>query len=672
MDLFRPSSSAGMTDEHALARSRQQINSLLQRFKFVLQWIKCSAKNLLHIDEVFRKAQQAVLYPITPLYDLSTARLTADCRRALTRIFRIYDRDNDGLLSNDELDAFQCQAFPVRLVERDFAGWKKVVSRNNITDDAVVQDGKFTVSGFLAIFEVFITQNRLESPWRALRYFGYDDELSLDVPPSVTSPLDDKVARNWRLSTSARHFLAATFHQFDSDDDGILSGDDVQAIFSIVPEPSLPPWHPVRAPSIFHDSFSLPKVYHGVSGSESPSYPENTPIALSSSLSASGITICSAASLPSVDVSCVNEDLLSVSRPLSFLDWMGHWHMVSAISPSATRAELYRLGHVEDATWKTQNQKKIRKGTVTPNSTDYSSELFPSREIRILVLGSRGCGKTALLNALCCFNQGVASWANSADSSRTKSPETQSTFVKLKRKQDLKGGTLDSAGEELVVHLIFTEVPGSDPRNCNADLKGLVSLDSGSKSRSFDAVLLVFDCTELSSLSYVKDIETTLLEEEIPRVFLGMKQDLFRKTTTIEESDRVDDHEAETISAAEAASQHCIKQDLEPPLLMSVTESKLGANSDASGIECMKTLDHLARCALKEPGVDQLRSTPHAEKKRKEAASRRTKMIWLGGLVSVSVAVAVGVGVFWGGVTKGGRKECIGGWIRQLLGSAHP
>lgn len=90
MDLFRPSNSAGMTDEQALARSRQQIVSLMQRFRFVRQCSKCSAKNLLRVDEVFLKAQQAVLYPFTPLYDLETGRLTDNCQRAFTRIFRMY------------------------------------------------------------------------------------------------------------------------------------------------------------------------------------------------------------------------------------------------------------------------------------------------------------------------------------------------------------------------------------------------------------------------------------------------------------------------------------------------------------------------------------------------------------------------------------------------------
>ena len=71
-------------------------------------------------------------------------------------------------------------------------------------------------------------------------------------------------------------------------------------------------------------------------------------------------------------------------------------------------------------------------------------------------------------------------------------------------------------------------------------------------------------------------------------------------------------------------------------------------------------LECLTKCVLEESGVDQLRSRPDAEKKRKEGAKRRRK-IWLGGgLVSVSVAVAIGVGVLWGGIGKASGEVAVG------------
>ena len=313
MDLFRTSSTAGMTDKQVLDRSRQQIVSLMQRFRFVRQCIKCSAKNLLRVDDVFVKAQQAVLYPFTPLYDLDNGRLTEDCRKAFTRIFRMFDADKDGLLSDAELDQFHREAFQTPVVDRDFAAWKKVVTRNNPTDEVVVKDSKFTIPGFLAIFDVFISQNRLDVVWQALRQFGYDDDLRLHIPDSVTAPpqhdkLDEK---NWRLTPAARTFLSDLFHHFDSDHDGKLSSDDLLTIFSILPEPSLPPWHHARAPEVFKHCSGMPKI--PVGGSSRPDSPggsggngESVALAMSQSLSASGITILSSDSVPTVNMGTVH------------------------------------------------------------------------------------------------------------------------------------------------------------------------------------------------------------------------------------------------------------------------------------------------------------------------------------------------------------------------------
>lgn len=645
MDLFRPSNTAGMTDEQALARSRQQIVSLMQRFRFVRQCIKCSAKNLLRVDEVFVKAQQAVLYPFTPLYDLITGRLTDNCKRAFTRIFRMYDLDNDGLLSNAELDAFQNQTFHVPLVEKDLAGWKKVVHRNNPTDEPVVRDGKFTEAGFLAIFDVFISQNRLDVPWKVLRKFGYDDDLVLHVPPSISAPTDDA---HWKLSKSARQFLARMFYQFDSNHDGILSADDVAAIFSIIPEPCLPPWHPVRAPKVFEGCFSLPKVLPPSSGSgssregsDASSGEQQQPMALSQSLSTSGITIISASSLPTVDMSS-SSLTHPVCQPMTFLDWMGHWHMISAISPSTARAELFRLGHVEDSR-RRDSKKRRRKNS----GADYSSVVLPSQEIRVLVLGSRGSGKTALLNCLC----SEADTSPTETSSTTK-PETTSTCIRTKKQPIVKGVKVDDDGQEFAVHLVFTEVPeaqGNEASKQMAELKHVVGSPTG-KNRFCDLVAFTFDSTKEESLAYAKEMEAELLSDDVARVFVATKGDVVDGTVLT------------------AAKEHCRELDLEAPLLTSATDSMLGASNDPAAAKARaNVLEQLANCVLEENGVDQLRSKPHAEKKRKEAAKRR-KMIWLGGLVGVSVAVAVGVGVLWGGVGKGERKGRAFGWLRHILG----
>ncbi|KAF8787884.1 Mitochondrial Rho GTPase 1-A like protein [Argiope bruennichi] len=65
------------------------------------------SKTLKNISELFYYAQKAVLHPTTPLYVTETRDLTEKCKKALTRIFKICDYDNDEVLSDYELNQFQ-------------------------------------------------------------------------------------------------------------------------------------------------------------------------------------------------------------------------------------------------------------------------------------------------------------------------------------------------------------------------------------------------------------------------------------------------------------------------------------------------------------------------------------------------------------------------------------
>lgn len=631
MDLFLPSSAAGVTDEQVLARSRQQIVSLMQRFRFIRQCIKCSAKNLLRVDEVFLKAQQAVLYPFTPLYDLDIGRLSEDCQRAFTRIFRMFDRDHDGLLSHSELDRFQHETFHVPVYERDLTGWKKVVSRDNPNEE-VVRDGKFTVAGFLAIFDVFISQNRLDVPWQALRSFGYDDNLNLKVPENVISGPEDA---SWSLTFSARRFLSDLFHQFDSDHDGVLSLDDMDAIFSIIPEPSLPPWHPIRSRDLFRDAFSRPMMpYSELATSDS------TGSYISQCLSASGITIISNESFPSVDISSINRAAL-VSTPLTFLDWMGLWHAISVISPRTTRAELFRLGHNEDA--RSNRRGRGRRKLVAPLREYASDSLLPSRELRVLLLGSPSSGKTALINSLC-----GGRTKDPLKTSKTASPETTNTFVRMKRKKSKKSSKGEGY-EMVVVHLIITEVPEAEAENRATQQKQVSEMLSDG---GCDLVVLAFDSTNSASLAYAKHLESSLLTEDLARVYVATKSDQCGPT---QDRDDEEDDEWQPTTVIDQAAMHCRELDLEPPLITSATESMVGPADDLGEQNRSQALGHLARCALKEPGIESLRAKPHEERKRREASKRRNrKMIWFG--VGVGVAAAV-VGYLWTSGTSSGSKR---------------
>jgi len=60
-------------------------------------------------------AQRAVLFPISPLFDSLEKKLKPDFERALLRIFRICDKNNDMFLDDNELCEFQAEVFKAEL-----------------------------------------------------------------------------------------------------------------------------------------------------------------------------------------------------------------------------------------------------------------------------------------------------------------------------------------------------------------------------------------------------------------------------------------------------------------------------------------------------------------------------------------------------------------------------
>lgn len=165
------------------------------------------------MSEVFYFAQNAVLHPTAPLYDTRehvspsptpfcrrgratplttplttpppTQTLKPACIAALSRIFKLCDVNKDGLLDDDELNDFQRVCFDAPLQARELAGVKEVVAqlagegREGEGEGEGIVEGALTEQGFLWLHTYFIQKGRLETTWKALRTFGYGEDLSL-------------------------------------------------------------------------------------------------------------------------------------------------------------------------------------------------------------------------------------------------------------------------------------------------------------------------------------------------------------------------------------------------------------------------------------------------------------------------------------------------------------
>uniref|UniRef100_A0A4W5KAD8 Mitochondrial Rho GTPase n=1 Tax=Hucho hucho TaxID=62062 RepID=A0A4W5KAD8_9TELE len=196
----------------------------------------CSAKNLKNISELFYYAQKAVLHPTGPLYCPEEKRPT--CIKALTRIFKVSDLDNDGILNDNELNFFQRTCFNAPLASQALEDVKNVVRKNVI--DGVCDNG-LTLKGFLFLHTLFIQRGRHETTWTVLRRFGYDDDLelhqdylfplTLKIPPDCTT----------ELNHNAYLFLQSVFDKHDKDRDCALSPEELKDLFDVFP---YMPWGP--------------------------------------------------------------------------------------------------------------------------------------------------------------------------------------------------------------------------------------------------------------------------------------------------------------------------------------------------------------------------------------------------------------------------------------------
>lgn len=218
----------------------QAIVPIMNEYPEIETCVECSAKTLKNISELFYYAQKAVLHPTGPLYlpeDKEVSILSQGCKKALVRIFKICDQDNDGLLNDYELNNFQFRCFGCQLTDAAIAEVKNVVIKH-ISDG--ILDNALTLKGFLYLHTLFIQRGRHETTWTVLRKFGYDNSLQLSkdyLYPALKVPRGCSTELNYE----GMQFLTALFEKYDEDKDGCLSPTELQNLFSVCP---VQPWGP--------------------------------------------------------------------------------------------------------------------------------------------------------------------------------------------------------------------------------------------------------------------------------------------------------------------------------------------------------------------------------------------------------------------------------------------
>ncbi|GMS97794.1 hypothetical protein PENTCL1PPCAC_19969, partial [Pristionchus entomophagus] len=204
---------------------------IMERWPEVETCVECSAKTMKNVSEIFYYAQKAVVCPTRPLYNADEKRLTEKCKKALIRVFKICDRDNDGYLNDQELNEFQKLCFGIPLTSAAIEDVKRVVSDG--APDGIVHDS-ISLTGFLYLHLLFIERGRHETTWTVLRKFGYNENVKLGeeyLYPRITVP----VGCSTELSPEGIQFVSALFEKYDEDRDACLSPSELANLFSVCP-----------------------------------------------------------------------------------------------------------------------------------------------------------------------------------------------------------------------------------------------------------------------------------------------------------------------------------------------------------------------------------------------------------------------------------------------------
>jgi Ras family protein T1 len=153
---------------------------------------------------------------------------------ALRRIFYLCDKDQDGLLNDEEIRAFQVKVFEKPLSDDDLRNLKYTVQPHSL--DTSTLDG-IDVDGFIELSRIFVEKGRHQTVWLILRKFNYSDSLNLqdtflhpkfDVPQFCSA----------ELSPAGYRFFVDLFLLFDKDNDGGLNDQELNNLFA--PTPGLP------------------------------------------------------------------------------------------------------------------------------------------------------------------------------------------------------------------------------------------------------------------------------------------------------------------------------------------------------------------------------------------------------------------------------------------------
>lgn len=436
--------------EHPL---EDEMIPIMKEFKEIQACIRCSALEHYNVNEAFYLCQRAVTHPITPLFDSKEGCLKPACVQALKRIFFLSDCDQDGVLSDREFFLLQVKCFKKPLESRELMQLKETLITTSPTS---VSESGISEEGFILLNQIFAVKGRHETIWGILRAFHYTDSLSL-ADSFLYPKLDVPENSNVELSPEGYRFLVDTFVLFDKDNDGGLNETELISLFKPTP--------------------GIPKLWQEFNFPHSTVRNESGDITLQGWLAQWSMT--------------TNLDYKTTMEYLALLGFESS-QLNTLATPSINYG--YSSRKIIDALKVTKPRKRRN-----PASRSYRNSIVDRSVFNCFVVGSRGSGKSSLLNAF--LNRPF-----SEDYSPTIRPITVVNSV------EVHGGKQ--------CYLILEEL---------GELE-LAVLDNKSRLDNCDVLCCTYDSADPESFAYLVELRKKYpLLDNIPAVYVALKADLDRQ-----------------------------------------------------------------------------------------------------------------------------------------------
>jgi len=171
-------------------------------------------------------------YPHAVLYNRWENKLCANFRVAITRVFRCLDVNDNGYLGFAEFQVLYKDILNTLEFTRE--GFNFSVHQLKLDCVSNVNDGGVTLQGFLVLMHQMVLDRKWKDIWTILRYFNYEDDLTLTPRWTLPELKSDQVIK---LLPKTFKFLEELFMIYSVPKQGqpVISTDAIANLLNVMP-----------------------------------------------------------------------------------------------------------------------------------------------------------------------------------------------------------------------------------------------------------------------------------------------------------------------------------------------------------------------------------------------------------------------------------------------------